>query len=410
MTPGIASYNSADGASAPLFDSYFLGGFECSSHRRKDGQRLDLLRGTQHDVYAIQDYQSLVEHGIRTVRDGIRWHLAEPSPGVYDWSGFLPMLRAARQAGVQPIWDVCHYGWPDDIDIWSPAFVTRFARFAAAVASLVRDESPGVPYYCPVNEISFWAWAGGDTGDIGPCERRRGMELKRQLVRATVAATEAIRAVDTRARFACVDPVINVVPKDGRQLRRAENARLAQYEAWDMIAGRLMPELGGKPEHLDIVGVNVYAHNQWYLNGPPIRRGEPLYRPLREILAEVYQRYERPLFIAETGAEGDRRIPWLRYVCDEVAGVLDNGVPVGGICLYPITDYPGWDNDRHCPTGMLGFADKAGCRPVCQELAEEVVRQSERFQRLASAGALRSLLIDEPGPSGSNMAVSGGNL
>jgi hypothetical protein len=359
-----------------------LGGFECSSHRRIDGRRLDLLRGTRHDVFAAQDYQAMLDHGILTVRDGIRWHLAEPSPGVYDWSDFLPLLHAAREAGVQPIWDVCHYGWPDDIDIWSPAFVTRFARFAAALAALMRDEWPEAPYYCPVNEISFWAWAGGDTGDIAPCQRRRGMELKRQLVRTTVAAIEAIRDIDSRARFVAVDPVINIVPKNMRQQRKAENARLAQYEAWDMITGRLMPELGGKPEHLDIVGVNFYSHNQWYLNGPTIRKGEPLYRPLRDILAETYHRYQRPLFIAETGAEGQHRVPWLRYVCDEVAAALDNGVPVGGICLYPITDYPGWDNDRHCPTGMLGLADEAGCRPVHDELAAEVQRQIDRFERL----------------------------
>ncbi|HUH59534.1 MAG TPA: beta-glucosidase [Candidimonas sp.] len=381
-------------AMTPLFDSYLLGGFECSSHRRKDGRRLDLLRGTRHDVFAAQDYRIVVEHGIRSVRDGIRWHLAEPCPGVYDWSEFLPLLRAAREAGVQPIWDVCHYGWPDDIDIWSSAFVTRFARFSAALATLVRDEWPEVPYYCPVNEISFWAWAGGDTGDIAPCQHRRGMELKRQLVRAMVAAIEAIRGVDPRARFVAVDPVINIVPKNVRQKRRAENARLAQYQAWDIITGRLMPELGGKPGHLDIVGVNFYPHNQWHLNGPTIRRGEPLYRPLRDILAETYHRYQRPLFVAETGAEGEHRVPWLRYVCDEAAAALRGGIPVGGICLYPITDYPGWDNDRHCPTGMLGLANEAGRRPVYKELAAEVQRQSDRFETLLEPATIS--LADRP--------------
>ena len=65
----------------------------------------------------------LAEHGIRTVRDGLRWHLIETAPGRYDWSSFLPMLRAARDTGTQVIWDLAHYGWPDDLDIWSPAFV-----------------------------------------------------------------------------------------------------------------------------------------------------------------------------------------------------------------------------------------------------------------------------------------------
>src|SRR5215211_9165747 len=101
-----------------LFQSWFIGGFECSTHRRRDGRRLDLLASTRHDVNAAADYRMLAEHGIRTVRDGLRWHLIETTPGHYDWSSFLPMLRASRQASVQVIWDLCHYGWPPDITFW----------------------------------------------------------------------------------------------------------------------------------------------------------------------------------------------------------------------------------------------------------------------------------------------------
>ena len=120
-----------------LFQSFFVGGFECSSHRRRDGRRLDLLASTCHDVNAGADYRALAQHGIRTVRDGLRWQLIERVPGHYDWSSFLPMLHAARQTGTQVIWDLLHWGWPDDLDIWSPAFVTRFGRFAKAAAEVL---------------------------------------------------------------------------------------------------------------------------------------------------------------------------------------------------------------------------------------------------------------------------------
>src|SRR3712207_8963919 len=40
---------------------------------------------------------------------------SETAPGRYDWSSFLPMLRAARDRGIQVIWDLCHYGWPENI-------------------------------------------------------------------------------------------------------------------------------------------------------------------------------------------------------------------------------------------------------------------------------------------------------
>src|SRR3954470_12100114 len=94
-----------------IFTSFFIGGFECSTHIRRDGVRLDLLKATQHDLYAESDFRTLAQHGIRTMRDGLRWHLIERRPGQYDWSSFLPLLRAARKTNTQVIWDICHWGW-----------------------------------------------------------------------------------------------------------------------------------------------------------------------------------------------------------------------------------------------------------------------------------------------------------
>ncbi|SDG04000.1 beta-glucosidase [Phytopseudomonas seleniipraecipitans] len=368
-----------------LFDSFFLGGFECSTHRRDDGRRLDLVDSTGHARWAGQDYAALRRHGIRSARDGLRWHLIESTADHYDWSSFLPQLRAAEQAGVQVIWDLCHYGWPDGIDIWRPEFVERFARFAAAAARVIREESDRVPFYSLLNEMSFWAWAGGEVAYFSPLGRGRGDELKQQLVRASIAAIEAIRAVDPRARFVQVDPVIHVVPRVNRADAQAdaERYRLAQFQAWDMLAGLQWPGLGGRPEYLDIVGVNFYPNNQWFAGGGTLWRGEPGYRPFSGILAEVYQRYRRPLLVAETGAEGEQRAEWLRYVGDQVRLALQRGLPLEGICLYPVLDYPGWTDDRHCQTGLFGYANGQGERPVYAPLAEELRHQQAQFDALA---------------------------
>jgi beta-glucosidase/6-phospho-beta-glucosidase/beta-galactosidase len=365
----------------PSLRTFFAGGFECSSQRRRDGRRLDLLASTKHGELAAEDYEALKQHGIRTVRDGLRWHLIERSPRHYDWGGFLPMLRAANRSEMQVIWDLCHYGWPDDIDIWSAAFVERFADFAAAAASIVANESNAIPFYCPVNEISFWAWAACHARRFQPAVPGRGGELKRQLVRATIAATEAIRSVDRRARFVNADPLINVVPGSNRAKSRdaARGYHLAQYETRDMLVGALAPELGGKPEHLDILGVNYYPNNQWMLGGKTLEFGHPHYRALRELLAEAFERYHRPLFVSETGAEGSARAAWLFYVCEEVKAAIASGVPIDGICLYPVLDYPGWENARHCEVGLLGAPDGNGRRSVFEPLAAELMRQQSLF-------------------------------
>jgi len=102
---------------------------------------------------------------------------------------------------------------------------------------------------------------------------------------------------------------------------------------------------------------------------------------LHEMLAEAQMRYRRPVFIAETGAEGSARAAWLHYVCGEVETARQLGVPVEGVCLYPILDYPGWENERVCPVGLLSMPDGRGKRTICSSLASELRRQHEIMGR-----------------------------
>jgi hypothetical protein len=365
------------GNPSTLFDSFFLGGFECSSHRLRGGRRLDLLAATEHDLRTAEDYRLLAAYGIRSVRDGLRWHLIERNPLRYDFSSFLPMLRASQDTRTQVIWDLMHYGWPDGIDIWSPAFIRRFADFARATAQMVKAETDEIPFYTPVNEISFWAWGGGDTEYLNPFARGRGGELKRILVRCVIAAMDAIREVDPRARFVLAEPLIYIFPKSpaAEDIRQADAYNEVQFEAVDLLSGRLEPELGGGPQYLDIMGVNFYYNNQWIDGGRPVHLGEGLHRPLHELLAWAYNRYRRPFFIAETGTESGGRAPWLHYVCDEVAEARENGTPVEGVCLYPILNHLGWDDDRHCHNGMFCGVAPNGARTVDVRLAAELKRQ-----------------------------------
>jgi beta-glucosidase/6-phospho-beta-glucosidase/beta-galactosidase len=202
-----------DNFGAAPFRTFFMGGFECSPHQRRDGERLDLIAATRHDKYCAADYAQLATLGIRTVRDGLRWHKIEAVPGRYDWSSFLPMLRAARDTGTQVIWSLAHWGWPQHLDIWSPAFVDRFAEFSRAAARIVREETDTIPLYLPVNEISFWSWAGGSVGYIAPFGIGRGSELKTILVRASIASIEAVRSVDARSRIVAAEPAIHIAAK-----------------------------------------------------------------------------------------------------------------------------------------------------------------------------------------------------
>lgn len=360
-----------------LFASFLMGGFESSCHRRADGTQLDLIAATRHDRFALADYHMLASAGLRTVRDAVRWHLIETAPGRYDWSSFLPMLRAARQAGMQVIWDLCHYGLPHDVDIWSPHFLDRFAAFCAAVAALVRDECGDVPFYCPVNEVSFWAWAGGDQARMYPNAHGRGVELKRQLARAVIRGVDAVRAVTPNARFIQAEPLIHVCghPDLPETAAAAAAYRAAQFEAFDMVAGRLHPELGGSEAHLDVIGVNFYPDNQFMRGGGTIPFGHHLYRPLAQLLSETAARYSRPILVSETGAEGANGAGWLRYVGGEVRAARRAGVPVHGLCIYPVMDYPGWVDGRYCRCGLIRCGDDWRDRALDQDLLDQLAEE-----------------------------------
>ena len=358
-----------------LFKSFFIGGFECSTHRRRDGRRLDVTRATRHDEFAAQDYRLLQRHGIRTARDGLRWHLIEAEAGRYDFSSAIPMLRAARETDMQVIWDLWHYGWPDHLDIFSPAFVDAFAAFSREAIKHVSEHTEA-PLISPINEISFFSWAGGEGGIFNPFAHHRGDEMKRQLVRASLQAIAAMREVNPAVRICQVDPIINVVPRGTSEedVRNAGNYRMSQFEAWDMLLGRAQPELGGREDAIDAIGVNYYIHNQFIWGGGMIVPSDPRYRHVSDMLGETYARYRRPIFVAETGIEDETRPAWLRYMTREVFAAMAQGVPVEGVCLYPIVNHPGWDDDRHCHNGMFDYADDTSEREVYAPLAEEMSR------------------------------------
>jgi polysaccharide biosynthesis protein PelF len=381
-----------------MFKSFVQGGFECSSHRRRDGRRLDLIAATRHDAQAHADYKMLADAGLLTIRDGLRWHLIDRG-GQYDFSSAIPMLEAGQRAGVEIIWDLFHYGWPDDLDIFSPAFLKRFEAYAEAATRIIRQHSSGTLFITPVNEISFLSWAGGSAGVINPCRNDCGMQLKEILVKAALAATRAIWRVDAAARILHVDPMINPMPEPGNptSVGVALSRENSQFEAWDMLCGRLNPEWGGDDKYLDVIGINYYPHNQWIENRGPIHWTAGAYVPLRHLLMDNYRRYGRPILIAETGIEAAERPAWFRYVCQEVRMALAMGIPVQGICLYPVMNHPGWEDERHCPNGLLDYDRETFARSYEEPLRQEMLEQQWLFasDSIKETEALRPLSVEQ---------------
>ncbi len=369
------------------FQSFLMGGFECSTHRRGDEKRIDVIAATRHDEFALPDYQRLLDLEMRVARDGIRWHLIEKAPYQYDFSSAISQIRAARETGLQVIWDLFHYGFPDDLDLMSAGFVKRFAAFAGEFTKLLLAEKIEQPYLCLVNEISFFAWAVGEVSWWFPHFRHRGDEVKRQLLKAAIAAAETVRKIAPHAVLIQTDPIVNIVPRGDKieNISFAKGYHDAQFHALDMLLGKREPELGGNRDLLDVIGVNFYNTNQWrHPGGRRIHRGNRDYKPFNELLQEFYAHFEIPLFVAETGIENEARPEWFRYVCDQVRIAIGKGVPVLGICLYPIVNHPGWDDNRHCYNGLWDYPNDSGEREIYEPLAEEIKRQTNLAKKAAN--------------------------
>jgi beta-glucosidase/6-phospho-beta-glucosidase/beta-galactosidase len=363
------------------FNSFIMGGFEGSTHIDRSGRRLDLVASTRHDEFAFADYSRAVNQGLRTVRDCVRWHLIEVSPFEYDFSSLERQVQAANEVGIEVIWDYFHYGYPNELDIFSEQFRERFAAFSTAVTRYLAGNYAMPLHICPVNEISFFAWIAANKGHFAPCVTRRDNELKDQLIATSLESVRAIRQAAPDVTIMFTEPAIHVVPRDDSPYARraAEAYRRSQFQALDRLQAAANDDLGIN----DVIGLNYYFHNQWrHPSRRKIHRDHPQYRPLSEILAEFYDRYRLPLLIAETGIEDDLRAEWFRYVCDEVAVAIEYGIPIEGICLYPIVNHPGWADDRHCYNGLWDYADAHGDRETYLPLSIEIERQIRRFEEL----------------------------
>src|SRR3954470_11989545 len=123
------------------FRSFFMSGFECACQRTLYGDRLNLTAATQHLRWAHADYERARVLGMVTVRDGLQWPVVEPTKGQYDFSSVLPLVSAASDTGTQVVWDLCHFGWPDDVDLFSAEFVDRFTGLARAFTRMLVNES-----------------------------------------------------------------------------------------------------------------------------------------------------------------------------------------------------------------------------------------------------------------------------
>jgi hypothetical protein len=348
-------------------------------HRRnREGQWIDALADTQHDVQAQADYALLHSLGIRAARDGICWPLVDRGGGHYDFSSAKAQIAAARASGTVVVWDLFHYGYPPGLDVLSPAFLQRFAAYCQACALHLRDALPAPHWFTPVNEPSFFAWAAGHDAQFAPHWRGQAAVLKRALVHATIHGMQAIRRILPAARFLHVDPVCHAIACDDSPVAQKQAQRFNEvdvFESLGMLCGKRAPELGGSPAYLDVIGMNYYWTCQWQFGQehqatPWLAQDDARRLPFDALV----QRYGKEIVISETAHWGDARAPWIIELAAGCERLFAAGVPLRGICLYPVLGMREW----HAPQQWLpmGLWD---------------IDQAQQHQRIAHAPSHQAL-------------------
>jgi protoporphyrinogen oxidase/glycosyltransferase involved in cell wall biosynthesis len=396
---------------ASLFRSFWMGGYEGADHVNGAGVQVDVHAANAHHARLDADYALLEPLGLRTVRESIGWRTFEAMAPRTAEARLLAQARAAQRAGLQVIWTLHHYGVPNGVDLFSPDLAERFADFCARVARVLRHTEGDTPWFQPINEISFLSWAASATTLMHPhlpSSEARGYELKCNLVRAALAGCDALWSECPGARIVHTDPLVHVVADQPRDDWTAEaRARCEdQFQAWDMLCGRLEPGLGGADRYLDVIGLNYYHSNQW--SHPAEERlhwhlGDPRRRDPALMFCEVWRRYGRPLFVAETGHVGDGRARWIDHIAAAALRSRAAGVPLEGICLYPLLDRPDW-NDASVwhRSGLWDVDPRTGAR----RLHVPAARRLAHWQRLLPiANAPTPVSTNSPGSSMPSMIV-----
>ncbi|MEO6003060.1 MAG: family 1 glycosylhydrolase [Opitutus sp.] len=379
----------------------------------KTGRRLDEYELTGHYDRWSEDLDLMAELGVTAARYGIPWHRINPSPGVWDWSSADGPLNRMLELGIAPIVDLVHYGLPPWID---GAFLHReYPEYVAEYAARVADRFKGrIHAYTPLNEPRITAWYCGRLGWWPPFKQswRGFVDVMKGICRGIVATVEALKQVDAEILPVHVDATDLYSTTDPTLESEAQHRQELVFLALDLISGRIVDghplrawlarhgmtddEFSWFQNHavdLPFIGINLYpmfTRKVISRTAAGRTRIAMLYATgdLIEDLGRLYwQRYQAPLFIAETASTGSvrRRREWLDASVAAVARSRAAGVPIIGYTWWPLFALVTWAyrQGSHPPEYYL---KQMGLWDLSPDLEREPTALVDAYRQLVRSG------------------------
>ena len=340
----------------------FLGGFESTYQPALD---VDVTETTGHALRWRSDLDLLRANGVSVLRYPVRWHRVEQEPGVFDWAATDEVLGYARDTGLQPVVDLLHHtSYPRWL---RRGFADR--RFGAAYLRYLEAFAlryPWIQTYTLFNEPFTTFLLCGHEGVWAPhLHGLKGfLSLARNVFPAVAEASRRYRDLLPEARHVYVDTCEGHSAARPEAQRHADYANDRRFFLLDLLLGRPMSAdrpfvaavlaAGGgglldlEPGHVDVLGLDYYAHTQWlWMDGAGRgRMTSPRPASLAELIHEYWARYRLPCALTETNIRGyaSDRASWLKYTLEQCELARDAGVPLVGFCWFPFVDSCDWDS------------------------------------------------------------------
>ncbi len=387
----------------------FATGIECSypviTSKSGKNRRYDEMELTGHYDRWKEDFQLVLDLGIRYLRYGPPYYKVHVGPNKYDWSFVDETFHELRRLGIVPIADLCHFGVPDWIGgFQNPDWPELFADFAEAFA----QRYPWVRFFTPVNEIFVCATFSAQFGwwnEQLKSDKTFVTALK-NLVRANILAEEAILRAQPAALFIQSEATQYFHSEEPEAHEQAEFYNNKRFLSLDLCYGidllaqmyqyltengvsaeeyRWFMEHGSELKPYCIMGNDYYVSNEHAVaaDGSIVGSGEIF--GYYVITKQYYDRYHLPVMHTETNLRDAERAPeWLRKEWMNMFRLREDGVPIIGFTWYSLLDQVDWDvalrvdNGTVNPLGLYDLDRKI--RPVGKAYKKLIARWRDILQ------------------------------
>jgi beta-glucosidase/6-phospho-beta-glucosidase/beta-galactosidase len=364
---------------------------------------VDVVELSGHDTRWRADLDAVAAAGVTRLRYPVRWHRIELEPRRYRWRHTDAVLGAIHELGLHPIVDLVHHtSYPRWLHggFVDSRFGPAYLRFCEAFAA----RYPWVGEYTLFNEPFATLFLCGHAGVWPPYGRSVPdlVDVFTNVMPAVAEASRMYRDLLPGARHIWVDTCeAHTSDGDAATERHAALTNDRRFLLLDLVLGRVgdesrpfvdaLVEAGGgpllalEPGHVDVLGLDYYAHSEWHYTrqGPRVPSPRPF--GLAALAEQYWRRYRLPMLLSETNIRGwaSDRASWLKYTLEQCELARSRGVPLEGYCWFPFVDSLDWDSLLARPHGHI---DPVGVLWL-DEALERHASSMSRAYAMAAAGA-----------------------